>query len=68
MAIKKVTINLPEEEVKFLQEIADKENRTFTEVLRRSINTEKFFVEQEKAGKKILIEDGKEIRQIVRSK
>ncbi len=67
MAIKKVTVNLPEEQVQFLQEIAQKESLSFTDVLRRAINSEKFFVQQETAGRKVLIEDSDQrIREVVR--
>ena len=66
MVLKKVTVNLPDDQVDFIQKIADAENRTFTEVLRRSINTEKFFVEQEKSGNKILLENGGNIREVLR--
>lgn len=67
MAIRKVTVNLPEEQVQFLQEIAQKESLSFTDVLRRAINSEKFFVQQESAGRKILIEESDQrIREVVR--
>ncbi len=67
MATKKVTVNLPEDQVKFLQDIAAKEHITFTDVLRRSINSEKFFVDQEAANRKILVEDDKQrIREVIR--
>lgn len=65
--MKKVTVNLPEDQVEFLQQIADTEHLTFTDVLRRSINSEKFFVEQEKEGRKVLVEDaGQRIREVLR--
>jgi len=57
MNIKKVTVNLPADQVEFLQELAKRDNLTFTDVLRRSISSEKFFVTQEDAKKKILVED-----------
>jgi hypothetical protein len=67
MATRKVTINLPEDQIQFLQDIAKKESVTFTDVLRRAINSEKFFVQQEGDGNKVLIEDSaKRIREIVR--
>lgn len=67
MATKKVTVNLPEEMIKFLQKIAEEEDLSFTDVLRRSINAEKFFVTQEKANRKILIEEpGQLLREVVR--
>lgn len=67
MAMKKVTVNLPEDQVAFLQKIAEAEHLTFTDVLRRSINSEKFFVEQEKNKCKVLVEDtDKRIREVMR--
>ena len=67
MAVKKVTVNLPEDQVEFLQEIAAAEHLTFTDVLRRAINSEKFFVKQEDAGHKILVEEpGQRIREVLR--
>ncbi len=65
--MKKVTVNLPEDQVEFLQKLAEAENLSFTDVLRRSINSEKFFVEQEKAKRKILIEGpDQRIREVIR--
>lgn len=65
--IKKVTVNLPSNQVEFLQKIAQDEHLTFTDVLRRSIKSEEFFVQQERSGNKILIESpDNKIRQILR--
>lgn len=65
--MKKVTVNLPDDQVMFLQKLAADENITFTDALRRSINSEKFFVEQERAGHKILVEhDNQRIREVIR--
>ncbi len=65
---KKVTINLPEEQVEFLKRIAKRNHITFTEAVRRAITSEKFFVEQEDNGRKILVEEkGHRLREIVRS-
>jgi Arc/MetJ-type ribon-helix-helix transcriptional regulator len=67
MATKKITVNLPEEQVKFLQEISAREHISFTDALRRAINSEQFFVQQETAGRKILIEAaGQGIREVIR--
>lgn len=63
---KKVTVNLPIEQVAFLQELAAKEKVSVVDVLRRAINSEKFFVENEIANRKILIEDGSRIREVIR--
>lgn len=67
MAVRKVTFNLPQELLEFLQEQARKEHISVTDVLKRSIKAERFFVEQEDAGHKILVEDqAKQLRQILR--
>jgi hypothetical protein len=67
MAMKKITVNLPEDQVEFLQKIAAAEHLTFTDLLRRSINSEKFFVDQERTGRKVLVEDAdKLIREVMR--
>jgi len=59
MSVKKITVNLPEDQVKFLQELAASEHISFTDVLSRSINAERFFVEQTRQGRKVLIEEKK---------
>lgn len=65
--MKKVTVNLPTDQVDFLMSIAKKEHLTFTDVLRRSIRSEQFFVEQAEIGNKILVEDHeRNIYQILR--
>jgi hypothetical protein len=63
---KKVTINLPSDQVEFLQKVAQKGSISFTDAVRRAINSEKFFVEQEDSGRKVLVEDGQRIREVVR--
>jgi hypothetical protein len=63
---KKITVNLPSDQVDFLQGVAREDNISFTDALRRAINSEQFFVEQEKGGRKILVEDGQRIREIIR--
>lgn len=57
MAITKVTVNLPAEQVAFLERIASEESLTFTDILKRSISSERFFVDQEKANRKVLVEE-----------
>jgi len=65
---KKITVNLPEDQVEFLQNLAKQEHITFTDALRRSINAERFFVEQKESGRKILVEEeGHKLREIVRN-
>ena len=67
MASKKVTVNLPDDQIAFLQKIAETENLTFTDALRRAINSEKFFVQQESTGNKVLVEEpGQRIREVLR--
>ncbi len=67
MAVRKVTVNLPVDQIDFLQDIARKENVTVTDVLRRAINSEKFFVQQEESGNKVLIEGpGQRMREVIR--
>ena len=57
MAVKKVTVNLPEEMVDFLLQVAKEHDMSFTDALRQAIKSEQFFVAQEKAQNKILIEE-----------
>lgn len=67
MATEKITVNLPEDQVAFLQKIAEAEDLSFTDVLRRSINSQKFFINQEKAKRKVLVEDADQrIREVMR--
>jgi len=63
---KKVTVNLPAEQVQFIESIAKKDKVSVVDVLRRAINSEKFFVENEEANRKILIEDNDRIREVIR--
>jgi transcriptional regulator of met regulon len=65
-AFKKVTVNLPTEQVEFLQRLAAEEKVSVVDVLRRAINSEMFFVENEKGNRKILVEDGARIREVIR--
>lgn len=63
----KITVNLPVEQLEFIKEVAAKEQISVVDVLRRAIKAEKFFLENERAKKKILIEDGSRIREVVRT-
>jgi len=63
---KKVTVNLPADQVAFIQRLADEEKISVVDVLRRAIKSEQFFVDNENANRKILIEDGARIREVVR--
>jgi hypothetical protein len=67
MAVKKVTVNLPEDQIAFLQKIAETDSLTFTDALRRAINSEKFFVEQERSGSKVLVQEpGQKLKEVLR--
>jgi hypothetical protein len=59
--IVKVTVNIPEELLQFVKEVAAEEKITATDVFRRALRSEKFFVDALKHKSKILIEeqDGK---------
>lgn len=67
MATKKVTLNMLESQVEFLQKQAIKEDLTFTDLVRRAVALEKFIIEAEEKGHKLLIEvsPGK-MREIIR--
>ena len=57
----KVTVNIPEELLQFVKEVAAEEKITATDVFRRALKSEKFFVDALKHKSKILVEeqDGK---------
>jgi hypothetical protein len=64
---RKVIINLPDDQVAFLQKIADRESITFTQALRKCISCEQFLVECEDSGSQILIESEGAFRKLVRN-
>ncbi len=64
--ITKITVNLPTPLVEFLQEEAAREQVPVTTVIRRAIKMEQFWVANELANKKILIEDNGNIRELIR--
>ena len=64
--VTKITVNLPTQLVEFLQEEADREQVPVTTVIRRAIKMEQFWVANERANKKILIEDNGNIRELIR--
>jgi predicted transcriptional regulator len=57
MSFTKISVNLSEEVLQALREMAQRDNVTMTEALRRSISTQKFLDDELRAGKRILIED-----------
>jgi predicted transcriptional regulator len=68
MAVK-MSVNLPDEAVENLRQIAEKNGITLTAALRQAIANEKFLEDQLQSDSKLLIEDkDKSIRQVVFSK
>ncbi len=61
----RVSLNLPEDVVNVLKQMAAQEGRTMTEIIRRGIETENFLAELRKRSAKILVKDGKEVREVV---
>jgi predicted transcriptional regulator len=62
----KLSVNLPEETVTNLRELAEKRGITLTEALRRAIANEHFLEDEVKSGGKVLVEKpDKTVREIV---
>jgi predicted transcriptional regulator len=62
----KLSVNLSQEVVDVIRELAERRDTTMTEVLRRSIGTQKYLQDAVDKGGKILIEDRRgRLRQIV---
>ncbi|GAB1516803.1 ribbon-helix-helix protein, CopG family [Actinophytocola sp. KF-1] len=63
----KLTVNLSQEVVDILRDLADREGTTMTEVLRRAIAVQKYLADEQDEGKNILIEDPEKntVRQLV---
>jgi predicted transcriptional regulator len=57
MSFTKISVNLSDEVLQALREMAQRDSITLTEALRRSISTQKFLEDEQRAGKWILIED-----------
>ena len=67
--VRKVIVNLTSDEVEFLEMQAETDGVTFTDVLRRSIHFEKFFVEQQQQHHKLFVrEPGRPLREVIRKK
>lgn len=65
----KMSVNLPDDAVENLREIAKKNGITLTAALRQAIANEKFLEDELKEGEKLLIESDKgSARQVVFSK
>lgn len=62
----KTTVNLPQDALDAIGEIATKRGTTMADVIRQAIATEKFLFDTDKAGGKIIIEDkDKSLKQVV---
>jgi predicted transcriptional regulator len=61
----KVSLNLPEEDVEVLRQLAEKRKTTLTQVLRRAIASENYFDEEVAKGAKILLEKDDRLREVV---
>ncbi|CRK59197.1 hypothetical protein [Alloactinosynnema sp. L-07] len=57
MTYQKISVNLPVEVLEALREMAERDNLTQTEVLRRAISALKFISDAHKAGQAILLRD-----------
>jgi metal-responsive CopG/Arc/MetJ family transcriptional regulator len=63
---KRMSINLSSDVAKWLQAIADEQNISQSEALRRAIATEKYLLDERSKGSKILLQKSdKEIREVV---
>ena len=62
----RTTVNLPQDAIDALTEIAGQRGTSMSEVIRRAIATEKFLFDTDQSGGKILIEEkDKRLKQIV---
>lgn len=62
----KTSLNLPENAVEALKELAQKRGTTLAQVVRQAIATEKFLHDTVEEGGKVLIEDkDKSLRQVL---
>lgn len=57
MGFTKISVNLSDEVLQALREMAQRDSITMTEALRRSISTQKFLDDEQRAGRLILVED-----------
>jgi Ribbon-helix-helix protein, copG family len=53
----KVTVNLPDQTVEAIKEIAEKRGTTVTEALRQAIESQRFFQDEVDNGNKVLIKN-----------
>lgn len=67
VSYQKISVNLSDEVLQELKEMAQRDNVTMTEVLRRSISNQKFLDDAQRSGKYVLLQDAatKETQRIV---
>lgn len=67
MEFVKTTVNLGEEEVAMIKELAKQRGVTMTEIIRSAIRTENLLAQEDRRGSKILVKDGKDesLKQLV---
>jgi len=53
----RLTVNLSEELVESLREMAERSGTTMTDVLKRAIEVQRYLEKQQDAGKNVLLED-----------
>jgi hypothetical protein len=61
----KTSVNLSEDAVRALKDIADSRGTNMSEVLRHAISLEKFVHDETKDGAKILVEKNNDTRQLL---
>ena len=61
----KMSVNLPEDDLRLLRRLADKRGISLTHVLRQAIANEAFFDEEMAAGSRILLERNGRTREVV---
>ena len=62
----KTSVNLPEESIEALREIASKTGSSMSDVIRQAISTEKFLRNEAEQGNRILIQDkDKNVKEII---
>ncbi|HET9016958.1 MAG TPA: ribbon-helix-helix protein, CopG family [Thermomicrobiaceae bacterium] len=57
MPVTKLSVNVPDEAIEILKDIAARRHTTMTEVVRDAIAMEKFLDDETRKGNKVLIED-----------
>lgn len=57
VAFQKISVNLSDEVLGALKEMARRDSVTMTEMLRRSISTQKFINDAQESGKHVVLED-----------